>query len=168
MKLIILTPLPRFLLHQQSKNFIRLDEAHLDAALTCATYLSFTSLDTVFSPTEEGGLLDSQILAGDFVLLKYAALECTEHIADLITDPRSVVQDAVEELVPVLGCLLEKRKHDISVAPDTPKAYHDRFQVFKKYTELQDSLASAAWIMKAARVMGSPLSDSTYLAKYIL
>jgi hypothetical protein len=70
----------RYLLHEQSNNFLKPVDSHLDAALTCTTYLSFTSLDGLLSTTWETADIETQILQGDFVFLEYAALEYMEHI----------------------------------------------------------------------------------------
>ncbi|KAH0425605.1 nacht domain protein [Colletotrichum camelliae] len=73
-----------YFLGDQSQGFLRLSEAHLNAALVCSTYLSFTSLDPAFDTTKEKSDLDeclsSEILSGSFVLFEYAATEWVEHV----------------------------------------------------------------------------------------
>ena len=43
----------RYLLYEQSNNFLNLADAHLNAALTCTTYLAYTSLDVLMFPEPE-------------------------------------------------------------------------------------------------------------------
>ncbi|KAH6962306.1 hypothetical protein BKA56DRAFT_622860 [Ilyonectria sp. MPI-CAGE-AT-0026] len=71
-----------YLLHQQSNQFIVLVNAHADAALTCLTYLSFSSLDIIHSEHDPRLLetVNNQVLCGDFVFFQYAATEWVYHV----------------------------------------------------------------------------------------
>ncbi|KAI1211064.1 uncharacterized protein F4807DRAFT_459295 [Annulohypoxylon truncatum] len=73
-----------YLLHEQSDSFLNLYEAHIDATLTCTTYLSFSSLNSLFS-LQSNVMADipKRIMDGDYVLFEYASIEFLEHLKAL-------------------------------------------------------------------------------------
>ncbi|KAH6641179.1 hypothetical protein F5144DRAFT_641977, partial [Chaetomium tenue] len=141
-----------YLLHEQSNKFLKMADAHLDAALTCGTYLSFTSLDSLLSTTSEAGDIYGQILNGDFVLLEYAALQYMDHIKgwmankthDDSTEPISIALNQLE--------LFECRQNRIFNYLAPPEPFINEFKVFQADPLLQRRLASTLSFLTSVKI----------------
>jgi hypothetical protein len=129
-----------------------LEDAHLDAALTCATYLSFTSLDSLLSASWEAADIQCQILNGDFVLLEYAALQYLDHIKRWMANKTH--DNSMEQISTALSQLFEFRQNyfvDSSAPPSEP--FINEFKAFQAVPDLQHRLASA-WTFLAGVKIG--------------
>jgi hypothetical protein len=140
----------RYLLHEQSNNFLKPVDAHLDAALTCTTYLSFTSLDGLLSTTWETVDIETQILQGDFVLLEYAALEYMEHIKAWMS--RKTNEDSMEKMSTALSRLFEIRQNHFFDSPALSESFINEFEVFQADTDLQHNLARTTSFLTGVKI----------------
>jgi hypothetical protein len=139
----------RYLLDEQSNHFMNLADAHLKAALVCLTYLSYSSLDTLFPETEVSGI-DGQILGGDFVFLEYSVLEYMEHIKGWMRHKRP--QDSAETIFAALGRLFDDRGSAAFDQSAPSEVFMGEFAPFQSQPALQRSLASAASFLTGARI----------------
>jgi len=115
----------------------------LNATLTCATYLCYSSLDVLFDGAEELVDIDRQILDGDFVFVEYAVLHFLEHLQAWISAKDS--QDSTDRIRETLGQLNESRRYGTYKESKPPNSYTDRFTIFQEDPELQQCLASGAY-----------------------
>jgi len=139
----------RYLLDEQSNHFLNLADAHLKAALICLTYLSYSSLDTLFPETEVSGI-EGQILGGDFVFLEYAVLEYMEHVKEWMRHKRP--QDSAETISAALGRLFDARGNAAFDQSAPSEVFMGEFAPFQAQPALQRSLASAASFLTGARI----------------
>lgn len=140
----------RYLLHEQSNQFLKLGDAHLDAALTCATYLSFTSLDSLLSASWEAADIQCQILNGDFVLLEYAALQYMDHVKGWMANKTH--DDSMERISTALNQLLEVRQNHFFSNAAPPESFTNEFKDFQADPVLQHHLASAASFLTGVKI----------------
>jgi hypothetical protein len=129
---------------------MNLADAHLNAALVCLTYLSYSSLDILFPETDEFFCIDGQILGGDFVLLEYAVLEYMEHIKGWMRHKSP--QDPAETISAALSRLFDARGNAASDESAPSEAFMGQFTPFQDTPALQRSLASAASFLTGARI----------------
>ncbi len=135
----------RYLLHEQSNRFLSLADAHLNAALTCATYLTYSSLDILCHENEENSDINSQILRGDFVFLGYATLEYMTHVKEWMRHRGA--QDPTDTLCDALRWLFDARGNKTFDKSTPPKTFVAEFAPFKGDPALQRSLASASFFV---------------------
>ncbi|KAK3983781.1 hypothetical protein QBC44DRAFT_45029 [Cladorrhinum sp. PSN332] len=154
-----------YLMSNESNRFVQLPDAHLNAALTCAAYLSYSSLDTIFSPTDLTAI-KQQMMQGDFVFVSYAITTCFEHVEHAMEAENT--QSAVESLSPVLGTLFELRRMDAPGIKNTPGTMVNKFKMFKdeENPDLHPSLANAVsfWARAKLGILGD--SDGDPLAAF--
>ncbi|KAK1758999.1 hypothetical protein QBC47DRAFT_449676 [Echria macrotheca] len=139
-----------YLLHEQSNCFLKLADAHLQAALACATYLSYSSLDTLFSATGEDLDIRRRVLAGDYVFLEYAALEYMNHIKAWMRTKGQ--PNSIEEVSTVLHRLFETRRNadfDSSALSESIRSHLDPFE---EDHDLRRSIANADFFITGTRV----------------
>ena len=129
---------------------MNLADAHLNAALICTTYLSYSSLDTLFSAGEDTADFEAQILRGDFVLLDYAALEGMEHVEKWIQ--HKACDESNDAISPILSQLFEIRSNDAFDRSAPSQSFMDRFALFHDDPDLQESLASTASFLTGAKL----------------
>ncbi|KAH6850548.1 hypothetical protein B0I37DRAFT_116504 [Chaetomium sp. MPI-CAGE-AT-0009] len=152
-----------YLLHEQSNKFLKPADAHLDAALTCATYLSFTSLDSLLSAPWEVVDIQCQILNGDFVLLEYAALEYMDHIKGWIASKTH--EDSMEPISTVLNQLFEIRHNHLFESSAASESFINEFNVFQEDRDLQHHLASASSFLTGVKIGMVNMGEATGISK---
>ncbi|KAI2624405.1 hypothetical protein GGR54DRAFT_629674 [Hypoxylon sp. NC1633] len=136
-----------YLLHEQSDRFLSLSEAHFDAALVCTTYLSFSSLNPLFSSSADGVLdIREQTLGGDYVLFEYASMAFLEHLKSLET------RDPDSRLLAVLHRFQEARTHGSVAVSAVPARFTRLFQMFANAPELQAFLSAVAYTQTQAQL----------------
>ncbi|KAL2267591.1 hypothetical protein VTJ83DRAFT_4868 [Remersonia thermophila] len=141
-----------YIVHEQSNRYLSLEEAHLNAMLTCASYLSFSSLDVLFSPDSEDADIERRILNGDFVLLDYAVSYMFTHIAawSFFRAPESSVSKAVD----VSNRLVAVREIQPSDYPAPPASILVQFEAFFSHPSLHWHLASATdYMCRSTRLL---------------
>jgi hypothetical protein len=136
-----------------------LEDAHLDAALTCATYLSFTSLDSLLSASWEAADIQCQILNGDFVLLEYAALQYLGHIKGWMANKTHDI--SMEQISTALSQLFEFRQNYFFDSSVPSESFINEFKVFQADPDLQHRLASA-WTFLTGVKIGMVDMDGMY------
>jgi hypothetical protein len=140
----------RYLLSEQSNNFLNLVDIHIEAAMVCATYLSFSSLDPAFEPDSEA--LRHESVKGSYVFLDYAVLSWIHH-ALKISSPgmhaSSVDATALGKLASCLQRMIEKRGQSFPRIASA-KVLQPSFRIFKEYAGLLSSLCSIAYFMGRA------------------
>ncbi|KIW15876.1 hypothetical protein PV08_05926 [Exophiala spinifera] len=90
-----------YLFGKQSNNFLSHQNGHLEALYVSLTYLCFTGFDDIFSPELESvdtGLLRNRVLAGDFILFRYATQFWLDH-AQVLGRADAQMTDALCDLV---------------------------------------------------------------------
>jgi hypothetical protein len=99
-----------------SKRFINIISAEVSLASRCATYLSFKSLDPLFSQDlDDGGGIDQQVKDGEFVFFEYAAMEWLEHAKSCLT--HDISRDQFSALSIALDRLYKTRAHETQPKP---------------------------------------------------
>ncbi|KAI1386580.1 uncharacterized protein F4822DRAFT_431452 [Hypoxylon trugodes] len=145
-----------YLLHEQSANFLDLYEAHAYAALTCITYLSFSSLDPLFSSSLDA--VEDQIINGDYVLFEYASAMFLDHLKISLENEEKSLDKRISMALNHLRETRAARSIDASVVPE-------RFLLmFKKFSEdpaVQDFLSVAAHSHDKAQFGLLEISDSS-------
>ncbi|KAI1457992.1 hypothetical protein F4805DRAFT_474716 [Annulohypoxylon moriforme] len=89
-----------YLLHEQSNSFLNLTEAHIDATITCTAYLSFSSLNPLFSHrSDDIADIQKRVMDGDYVLFEYASMAFLEHLkASLKNEKCTLSMNIIEAL----------------------------------------------------------------------
>ncbi|KAI1770697.1 hypothetical protein F4818DRAFT_431640 [Hypoxylon cercidicola] len=162
-----------YLLHEQSNNFLNLTEAHLHSALICTTYLSFSSLNMLFSsPPDEILDVRKQILDGDYVMFEYASMEFLEHLVSSFGTQGSNLDS---RLLAAMNHLQKTRGHDSIDISHIPRHFTHMFKSFANDSGLHAILSAAASFQRSAqlglldndKVNGSLISDplNIYLAR---
>ncbi|KAK3297275.1 uncharacterized protein B0H64DRAFT_391813 [Chaetomium fimeti] len=148
-----------YLLHEQSNSFLSLADAHLDAALTCATYLCFTSFDSLLSADWEATDIQCQIRSGDFVLLEYAALEYMDHIKGWMANKTD--EGSVEQISTTLNQLFEIRQNHFFNSSAPPASFISEFKTFQADQDLQHRLASASSFLTGVKIGVVDMDEAT-------
>ncbi|KAI0889136.1 uncharacterized protein GGS22DRAFT_153217 [Annulohypoxylon maeteangense] len=154
-----------YLLHEQSDSFLNLSEAHLDATIICATYLSLSSLNSLFSHRSNDEVdIQMRITDGDYVLFEYASMMFLGHL-EAALETHNTAQDA--RLLAALSRFRETRSVD---SPDTsciPKHIIHMFRMYVDEPQVQDFLSIVMYSQTKAQngmsnqdgVTGSPMDD---------
>jgi hypothetical protein len=143
----------RYLLDKQSNYFIRLPEAHLNIWLICASYLAFSSLDTLFSEEPDSEIVEMQIVNGDFVLLEYATLYVVDHIVSWIRCQTSDLEspEVAATASTILNRLFATRRNNSSGESRLPNSSMSQFKIFQNHPHIQRTLANAAHYMTGCK-----------------
>ncbi|KAF2179185.1 hypothetical protein K469DRAFT_801445 [Zopfia rhizophila CBS 207.26] len=128
-----------YIFGRQSDNFIRTPEAHWQIASTCLTYLSFISLNDIFSRgMHEEAQIRDKIVAGDFVLFQYAATQWIHHVTRCA---KLIPPVYLHALCTTISEFLELRNNNEFLAgPIKPSSLID-FRSFQSRHSMQISLA---------------------------
>ncbi|KAI1092734.1 hypothetical protein F5B19DRAFT_453335 [Rostrohypoxylon terebratum] len=145
-----------YLLHEQSDSFLNLFEAHTNAAITCTTYLSFESLDPLFSlQTNHVAELRKGIVDGDWVLFEYASAAFLEHLKALENQ-----NDAPDRyLLIALNRLREVRFVGSLDVSCVPKNVIYMFRRFTDWPDVQSFLSLAGYFDLKAQ-LGIPSEEN--------
>ncbi|OTB06435.1 hypothetical protein M426DRAFT_9573 [Hypoxylon sp. CI-4A] len=138
-----------YLLHDQSKNYLNLFEAHRDAALVCTTYLAFSSVQI---PTSR---IQQRTLDGDYVLFEYASATFLEHLKASL-DYQG--QDIDPRLLVALELLQEVRAKEPIDVPRVPNQFAYTYKAFAHKPRLQGFLSLIAYSDMKVR-LGLPSSE---------
>ncbi|KAI1379439.1 hypothetical protein F4677DRAFT_332829 [Hypoxylon crocopeplum] len=144
-----------YLLHEQSNSFLNLSEAHADATLVCVAYLTFSSLNGVFSSPDGEVDLQKEIMSGDYVLFEYASMMFLEHLKPSLGMP-----ELDRRLVSLLSRLREIRSNRSLDISNIPKRFAHMFKSFADMPELQALLSAVAYSQAKAQ-LGLPDQDGT-------
>ncbi|KAI1481969.1 hypothetical protein F4774DRAFT_417330 [Daldinia eschscholtzii] len=138
-----------YFLHEQSGGFLNLTEAHLNAAVLCATYLSFQSLNPLFfsSPGEIDNV-QKGILNGDYVMFEYASAYFLEHLKTYLQS-RDLDLDI---LVTTLRQLQDLRGTTPGNSDRLPTRFCRMFKDFSNVPELRDFLSLVAYTQIQAQL----------------
>ncbi|KAI2471029.1 hypothetical protein F4781DRAFT_388511 [Annulohypoxylon bovei var. microspora] len=154
-----------YLLHEQSDKFLDLSEAHTEAAITCTTYLSFSSLNLLFSSSSnEMADIQERIKDGDYVMFGYASTAFLEHVIASM-DNRSHALDI--DLLAALRRFQEIRTVDSLDSSRAPKHVTQMFKEFADEPNVQAFLSTIMYsqmkvqfgIPNQDEIMDSPMSD---------
>ncbi|KAI1470272.1 uncharacterized protein F4812DRAFT_259183 [Daldinia caldariorum] len=133
-----------YLLHEQSGGFLNLVEAHLDATLLCTTYLSFSSLNSLFhfySPAGEADDIQRRAKDGDYVMFEYTSAFFLEHLETYL---QSQGLDVDNYLITNLR-QLQKTRHNISANKNHIAAqFRHMFKGLANTPDLQNFLSAVA------------------------
>lgn len=129
----------RYIFGIQSDNFLRAPAAHWQIAFTCLTYLSFVSLNDIFSQdmNKEVQIRD-KIVAGDFVLFQYAATQWIHHVTLCAT---LIQPEYLRALYATISEFLDLRKNNEFVAGHIKPSSLLDFLPFQSWNIVQTSLA---------------------------
>ncbi|KEZ46617.1 hypothetical protein SAPIO_CDS0441 [Scedosporium apiospermum] len=139
-----------YLLGEQSNHFLVLRDAHVEAATICATYLSFSLLDSVFECNANP--VQHEIHDGGYVFLNYAVLSWIHHVKEISVPgahENNIDTPALGTLVACLKRLLEKRGQPFQRTASA-KVLLPSFNVFRNHRDLQSSLCGIAYFMGRA------------------
>ncbi|KAI0161115.1 hypothetical protein GGR52DRAFT_582536 [Hypoxylon sp. FL1284] len=154
-----------YLLHEQSNNFLNLTEAHLDAALICATYLSFSSLDLLFSTSLDNmDIAQKQIVEGDFVIFEYASIAFIEHLTSFCENQGSGLDMCLTKTIEYFQANRGHGSIDIS---QIPSHFTSLFEKFAQNPGHHALLSAASCFQRSAQLgwlnnneaIESPISD---------
>ncbi|KAI0152566.1 hypothetical protein F4776DRAFT_659492 [Hypoxylon sp. NC0597] len=131
-----------YLLHEQSNSFLKLPDAHLDATQVCVTYLSFSSLNTLFSLSQdEIPEVQKRILDGDYVMFEYASMYFLEHLKAFLESQNGELDI---RLVKTLTRFQEIRSDDSIDTSLVSNRFIHMFKAFADIPHLQNCLSTAA------------------------
>ncbi|KAI0847594.1 hypothetical protein F5Y00DRAFT_271106 [Daldinia vernicosa] len=139
-----------YLLHEQSGSFLNLTESHLNAALLCATYLSFSSLNPLFHslPVVRDDI-QRRIMSGDYVVFEYMSAAFLEHLKTYL---QSRDLDLDISLVTALRQLQEARGTAPVNGDHVPNRVVRTFKDLAVVPELQAFLSAAAYYQTQAKL----------------
>ncbi|KAH6891508.1 hypothetical protein B0T10DRAFT_313468 [Thelonectria olida] len=139
-----------YLLGTQSEHFLNIKEAHVDAVLSCSSYLSYRSMDLMFDmDSNDKSGLDDAIVAGDFVFFDYACSEWLWHLQACLSE--GVSQDELGKLSSTISRLADIRGSNHIEAPKPPKFLLDKFVDFRGEPEVHMLLANVAMQHESAQ-----------------
>ncbi|OTA93779.1 hypothetical protein M434DRAFT_395313 [Hypoxylon sp. CO27-5] len=154
-----------YLLHKQSNSFLKLPDAHLDATLFCATYLSFQSLNPLFSlPRHDTPQVQQRILDGDYVMFEYASMYFLDHLKAFLETQNGELDI---RLIKTLARFQEIRNDGSIDNSHVPNQFIHMFKKLVDMPNLQDCLSMAACSQTRAqlglyeqdKVMNSSIND---------
>lgn len=119
---------------KQSNEFLNNIDGNLGIATVCLSYLSLNCFDGVLSDED----IASNILSGDYVLLKYAANEWLEHIRRCAQHLRS---ELLQNLRDIVSVFTETRENYFYEADIENRRHADRrFQLFQEWPDTYEFL----------------------------
>ncbi|KAI1416816.1 hypothetical protein F5Y13DRAFT_204160 [Hypoxylon sp. FL1857] len=139
-----------YLLHEQSNNFLDLSEAHFDATLVYATYLSFSSLNSLFfSSRDEIHDIHQRILGGDYVMFEYASMAFLEHLKASLENQNGELDT---RLVTTLSRLQETRSDGSTDISLVPRRFVHMFKSLAGTPNVQNCLSMVAYSQTKAQL----------------
>ncbi|KAI1103967.1 hypothetical protein F4804DRAFT_211097 [Jackrogersella minutella] len=139
-----------YLLHEQSDSFLNLCEAHIDAAIICSTYLCFSSLNSLFSPSSNEMIhVQENIMNGGYVMFEYASVAFLEHLKASLDN-----QDSSQgtRLLTALSRLQENRTNGSIDVSHVPKQVVHMFKKFAHKPDIQAFLSIVAYSQRKAQL----------------
>ncbi|OTA59127.1 hypothetical protein K449DRAFT_466839 [Hypoxylon sp. EC38] len=132
-----------YLLHEQSNSFLKLPDAHLDATLFCATYLSFQSLNPLFSLLRDDIFQVQQpFLDGDYVMFEYTSMYFLDHLKAFLEAQNGELDI---RLIETLTRFQEIRNNGSTDNSHVPNRFIHMFKNFADRPNLQNFLSMAAY-----------------------
>ncbi|KAI1802020.1 hypothetical protein F4811DRAFT_555212 [Daldinia bambusicola] len=145
-----------YLLHEQSGGFLNLTEAHLNATLLCATYLSFQSLNSLFHVSGEAVHTQKQIIDGGYVMFEYTSAFFLEHLKTYL---RSRNPNSDASLVTALRKLQEVRGNIPANDHRIPVRFFRMFKDLANVPDLQSFLSAVAYFQTQAQTRSISQDD---------
>jgi hypothetical protein len=123
----------RYIFGKQSNELLNQIDGNLGIASVCLSFLSLECFDDVLSDEN----IASNILSGDYVLLRYAANEWLEHIRRCAQYLRP---ELLQDLRDVISNFLEIRENSFQARSKTRRTADRKFQPFQEWPDIHDFL----------------------------